>query len=45
MLQGSNLGGYKSVFTTKDYKAFHSTPIGGHFGILATYQRIKQLFA
>jgi hypothetical protein len=26
-------------------KAFHSSPVVGHSGVLATYQKLKQLFA
>ncbi|XP_073362615.1 uncharacterized protein [Aegilops tauschii subsp. strangulata] len=30
---------------TKLIQAFHSTPVGGHSGILPTYHRVKQLFS
>lgn len=33
-----------SALQTKIIAAFHSSPIGGHSGVLATYQRIKKLF-
>lgn len=29
---------------TKIISAFHASPIGGHSGVQATYQRVKQLF-
>jgi hypothetical protein len=33
-----------STLKTRLINAFHSTAIGGHFGIHATYYRIKKLF-
>jgi len=36
--------GQNSALQTKIIAAFHSSPIGGHSGVYATYQRIKQLF-
>jgi hypothetical protein len=39
MLVGNNSG-----LQTKIIAAFHSTALGGHSGIQATYQRVKKLF-
>ena len=36
---GANAG-----LQTKIIQAFHATPIGGHSGIQATYQRVQRLF-
>ena len=36
--------GQNSALQTKIIAAFHSSPIGGHSGVYATYQRIKQSF-
>jgi hypothetical protein len=36
--------GSNSGLQTKIISAFHSSPIGGHSGIQATYQRIKKIF-
>lgn len=33
-----------SALQTKIIAAFHSSPIGGHSGMQATYQRVKKLF-
>lgn len=37
---GANAG-----LQTKLIQAFHSTPIGGHSGMLSTYHKVKQLFS
>ena len=37
---GANTG-----LQTKLIQAFHSSPVGGHSGILPTYHRVKQLFS
>ncbi|XP_073358271.1 uncharacterized protein [Aegilops tauschii subsp. strangulata] len=37
---GANVG-----LQTRLIQAFHSTPVGGHSGILPTYFRVKQLFS
>lgn len=36
--------GQNSALQTKIIAAFHSSPIGGHSGVNATYQRVKQSF-
>jgi hypothetical protein len=36
--------GLDNVFRNKLLDTFHSSPIGGHSGIRATYQRIKRIF-
>ena len=36
--------GHNSALRTKVIAALHSTPIGGHSGIQATYYRVKKLF-
>lgn len=36
--------GSNSGLHTKLIEAFHASPIGGHSGIQATYQRVKKLF-
>jgi hypothetical protein len=36
--------GENSTLRTKLIEAFHSTAVGGHSGVHATYQRIKKLF-
>jgi len=42
--QGKLWMGQNSALQTKIIAAFHSSPIGGHSGVYATYQRIKQSF-
>lgn len=37
--------GNNSALHTKLISAMHASPVGGHSGILATYQRVKHLFA
>jgi hypothetical protein len=37
--------GSNSALQTKLITAFHSSPVGGHSGAHATYQRLKKLFA
>ena len=37
--------GDNSGLQTKLIQAFHSSPIGGHSGVLATYHKVKQLFS
>jgi hypothetical protein len=37
--------GSNSTLQTKLITAFHSSPVGGHSGAHATYQRLKKLFA
>lgn len=36
--------GANSGLHSKLIEAFHASPIGGHSGIQATYQRVKKLF-
>jgi hypothetical protein len=43
--QGRVWLGANSALQTKLISAFHSSAIGGHSGVQATYQRIKKLFA
>jgi hypothetical protein len=37
--------GENSALQTKLINAFHSSAIGGHFGVLPTYKRLKRLFS
>jgi hypothetical protein len=37
---GNDLALQQKLLTT-----FHSSPLGGHFGISVTYRRLKQMFA
>ena len=42
--QGKLWVGQNSALQTKIISAFHPSPIGGHSGVYATYQRVKQHF-
>jgi hypothetical protein len=42
--QGKFWVGGNSGLQTKIIQAFHSAPVGGHSGMLATYQRVKKHF-
>lgn len=42
--QGSIWVGANSGLHTKLIESFHASPVGGHSGIQATYQRVKKLF-
>ena len=42
--KGRLVVGDDTILKEKILKALHCSPIGGHSGICATYQKVKQLF-